>query len=69
MRQEILNKLRELQKTVEQFDETKYKRNVGHLKVELKYRYNKLIDKLIEDYRPSLLEKPTSGFEDIFNSF
>ena len=28
-----------------------------------------LIDKLIEDYRPSLLEKPTSGFEDIFNSF
>ena len=46
MRQEILNKLRELQKTVEQFDETKYKRNVGHLKVELKYRYNKLIDKL-----------------------
>jgi predicted transcriptional regulator len=28
-----------------------------------------LIDQLIEDYRPSLLEKPTSGFEDIFNSF
>ena len=28
-----------------------------------------LIDKLIEDYRPSLLEKPTSGFEDIINSF
>lgn len=27
-----------------------------------------LIDKLIEDYRPSLLEKPTSGFEDIINS-
>ena len=27
------------------------------------------IDKLIEDYRPSLLEKPTSGFEDIINSF
>jgi len=28
-----------------------------------------LVDQLIEDYRPGLLEKPTSGFEDIFNSF
>lgn len=28
-----------------------------------------VIDQLIEDYRPGLLEKPTSGFEDIFNSF
>ena len=41
--------------------------------VELKKRYHiqvrDLIDKLIEDYRPGLLEKPTSGFEDIFNSF
>jgi predicted transcriptional regulator len=41
--------------------------------VELKKRYHikarDLIDKLIEDYRPSLLEKPTSGFEDIINSF
>lgn len=27
------------------------------------------IDQLIEDYRPGLLEGPTSGFEDIFNSF
>ena len=39
----------------------------------LKKRYyvkaRDLIDQLIEDYRPSLLEKPTSGFEDIFNSF
>ena len=39
----------------------------------LKKRYyikaRELIDKLIEDYRPSLLEKPTSGFEDIINSF
>lgn len=38
----------------------------------LKKRYyikaRDLIDQLIEDYRPSLLEKPTSGFEDIFNS-
>ena len=41
--------------------------------VQLKKRYHikarDLIDKLIEDYRPSLLEKPTSGFEDIINSF
>ena len=41
--------------------------------VELKKRYHikarDLINKLIEDYRPSLLEKPTSGFEDIINSF
>jgi predicted transcriptional regulator len=29
----------------------------------------KVIDQLIEDYRPSLLEKSTSGFEDIINSF
>jgi predicted transcriptional regulator len=38
----------------------------------LKKRYyiktRDLIDKLIEDYRPGLLEKPTSGFEDIINS-
>lgn len=41
--------------------------------VQLKKRYyikvRDLIDKLIEDYRPGLLEKPTSGFEDIINSF
>ena len=41
--------------------------------VQLKKRYHikarDLIDKLIEDSRPGLLEKPTSGFEDIFNSF
>ena len=41
--------------------------------VQLKKRYyikaRDVIDKLIEDYRPSLLEKPTSGFEDIINSF
>jgi hypothetical protein len=40
--------------------------------VELKKRYHikarDVIDRLIEDYRPSLLEKPTSGFEDIINS-
>jgi predicted transcriptional regulator len=41
--------------------------------VELKKRYHikarDMIDRLIEDYRPSLLEKPVSGFEDIINSF
>ena len=41
--------------------------------VQLKKRYyikaKDLIDKLIEDYKPGLLEKPTSGFEDIINSF
>ena len=41
--------------------------------VELKKRYHikvrDTIDKLIEDYRPSILEKPASGFEDIINSF
>ena len=40
--------------------------------VELKKRYHikarDLIDKLIEDYKPSLLDKPTSGFEDIVNA-
>ncbi len=46
---------------------------VGTKFVSLKKRYHikarDLIDKLIEDHRPGLLEKPTSGFEDIFNSF
>ncbi|MCV0393445.1 MAG: winged helix-turn-helix transcriptional regulator [Nitrosopumilus sp.] len=41
--------------------------------VDLKKRYHikaiDVIDKLVEDYRPGLLEKPTSGFEDIINSF
>jgi DNA-binding transcriptional ArsR family regulator len=41
--------------------------------VQLKKKYHiqarDLIDKFIEDYRPGLLEKPTSGFEDIINSF
>jgi len=41
--------------------------------VQFKKRYyikaRDLIDKLVEDYRPGILEKPTSGFEDIFNSF
>jgi len=41
--------------------------------VQLKKRYyikaRDLIDKLVEDYRPGSFEKPTSGFEDIINSF
>ncbi len=45
--------------------------------VEIKYVNSKkryyiktrnMVDQLIEDHRPDLLEKPTSGFEDIFNS-
>lgn len=27
-----------------------------------------VLDRLVEDYRPSRLEKPSSGFEDIINS-
>ena len=41
--------------------------------VELKKRYHikvrGLVDKLVEEHRPSSLEKSTSGFEDIINSF
>ena len=41
--------------------------------VELKKRYHikvrELVDKLVEEHRPGSLEKPTSGFEDIINSF
>ena len=41
--------------------------------IQLKKRYHikarDVIDKLVEDYRPNSLEKPISGFEDIFNSF
>lgn len=33
-----------------------------------KIQNKKLIDKLIEQYRPGILEKPTSSFEDIINS-
>ena len=41
--------------------------------VNLKKRYyikvRELIDNLIEDYRPNIIEKSSSGFEDIINSF
>ena len=41
--------------------------------VELKKRYHikvrGLVDKLVEEHRPESLEKSTSGFEDIINSF
>jgi len=47
----------------------------GLVKIQLENRKKKyyikdrfLLDKLIEEYRPGLLEKPTSGFEDIMNS-
>jgi predicted transcriptional regulator len=41
---------------------------IDNLKKRYYIKERDLIDQLIEDYRPSLLEKPTSGFEDIFNS-
>ena len=41
--------------------------------VDLKKRYHikvsELVDKLVEEHRPGSLEKSTSGFEDIINSF
>jgi len=47
----------------------------GLVKIQLGSRKKKyyikdrfLLDKLIEEYHPGLLEKPTSGFEDIINS-
>ena len=40
--------------------------------IDFKKRYyikaRDVIDKLIEDYKPNLIEKPVSGFEDIINS-
>ncbi len=41
--------------------------------VDLKKRYHikvrEIMDKLVEEHRPGSLDKPTSGFEDIINSF
>ena len=41
--------------------------------VDLKKRYHikvrEIMDKLIEEHRPRSFDKPTSGFEDIINSF
>ena len=39
-----------------------------NLKKRYYIRTRNTVDQLIEEYRPDLLEKPTSGFEDIFNS-
>ena len=40
--------------------------------ISLKKKYHikatEIIDKFIEDYRPTVIEKATSGYEDIFNS-
>lgn len=41
---------------------------IENLKRRYYIRQRELIDRLIEDYRPGLLEKQASGFEDIFNS-
>ncbi|MBC8251920.1 MAG: winged helix-turn-helix transcriptional regulator [Candidatus Nitrosopelagicus sp.] len=46
---------------------------VGTKFVDLKKRYHikvrEIMDKLVEEHRPGSLDKPTSGFEDIINSF
>ncbi|MFQ5497697.1 MAG: winged helix-turn-helix transcriptional regulator [Nitrosopumilus sp.] len=42
---------------------------INNLKKRYHIKARELIDKLIEDYKPGLLDKPTSGFEDIINSF
>lgn len=34
-----------------------------------KIQNKNLIDKLIEEYRPGMLDRPTTGLEDIINSF
>ena len=40
--------------------------------VDLKKKYyiktRDMVDRLIEDHRPSHIEKPSSGFEDVINS-
>ena len=40
--------------------------------ISLKKKYHikatEIVDKFIEDYRPTTVEKATSGYEDIFNS-
>ncbi|GKS67770.1 hypothetical protein YTPLAS73_13170 [Nitrosarchaeum sp.] len=41
---------------------------IENLKKKYYLKTRAIIDRLVEQYRPSLLESPTSGFEDIFNS-
>lgn len=70
---ELVNKVGKSPSTVSLYLSQIVQDELVEIKLEnLKKRYyikeRVLIDKLIEDYRPSLLEKPTSGFEDIFNS-
>ena len=43
-------------------------KKIENLKKRYYIKERKLIDKLIEDYRPNSLEKQISGFEDIINS-
>jgi len=70
---ELVKEVGKSQSTVSLYLAQVVKDGLVEIRIEnLKKRYyikaRKLIDQLIEDYRPSLLEKPVSGFEDIFNS-
>ena len=70
---ELVKKVEKSPSTISLYLAQIVKDQLVEIKIEnLKKRYylkkRKMIDKLIEDYRPSLLERPTSGFEDIFNS-
>ena len=70
---ELVKKVGKSPSTVSLYLSQIVKDELVEIKLEkLKKRYyikaRDLIDQLIEDYRPSLLEKPVSGFEDIFNS-
>lgn len=71
---ELVNKVRKSPSTVSLYLSQLVQDEQVEVRLEnLRKRYyiktRKVIDQLIEDYRPSLLEKPTSGFEDIINSF
>jgi predicted transcriptional regulator len=71
---ELVNEVKKSPSTVSLYLSQLVQDELVEIKLEnLRKKYyiktRKVIDQLIEDYRPGLLEKPTSGFEDIFNSF
>jgi predicted transcriptional regulator len=71
---ELVNKVGKSPSTVSLYLSQLVQDKLVEIKLEnLRKRYyiksRNIIDQLIEDYRPGLLEKPTSGFEDIINSF
>lgn len=70
---EIVKKVQKSQSTVSLYLSQLVKDDIVKIQfIDTKKRYqinDKItIDKLIEDYHPGLLEKPTAGFEDIINS-